>query len=421
MSWSEQEKKLKNKLLNYDEDVNNDELWASLSQRSESKKKALWLPIIIACLTGMLITTSIAWYIIQDKNNSLNLLTVQLNKSNLAYKKCAGQTMVAPVSPSNTNSMDENKMSIQNNFNTNNFKSSEYTQNSNNKTEFKKTIATTVSVNEGQHSASSLIKPEEVNARTLQYCNDLPILTIMPNIHHTSVIKPNLSTSHKKKMLLNKSSQMYVSMNTGMSIVTEKAVLNEIKSKKSFIPVLAYKVGLGMEKKLTDRFSFIGELFYATSISKLQYSKTTKDQIILNDTSLITVDEFGNNLYETDKVTGTKITTVRGEAYNTSKTAGINVLMSYQFNTRLNTKIGLGYNVWESHRGINYESLNKFNKSNTDLKLKTNYSLGLSYLLFKNMRLDAMCIYSQGQYIDNNKVYQRTNFTPLLGFSFRIK
>lgn len=422
MSWSEQEKKLKNKLLNYEEEVNNEALWESLNKRNKDKKNSLLLPVIIAALSGMFVTAILSWMILKEKNENIMVLNAQLDKSTSDYLRCTRSNKEIPK---------EEVGSIRNPIAHELGNPRLEKQNKSNNPIFKKTYQVGInkdidgkrndSAFESQNKIPTAENPVNESRReafTIQSLSSLPATLLQTTFPHKKLLHKAVN---KKTTIIKKIHSIYISGHAGIPVMMDQSVLTEQKTTKAYTPVLAYKLGLGMEHKLTDRISLRGELSYAFFANKLQYSKTTTEQISLNDTSLVTIDELGNSLYEIDKVSGTKIKKVKGEAFNISKAISINILFAHDINPKLNARLGLGYNVYEVNRGINYKTLKKFNDNDNSFRFKINYTIGLSYQLYKNAYLDANCIYSKSQYISDDLVYKRSNFTPFIGISYWLK
>lgn len=420
MSWSEQEKNLKNKLLNYAEEVNNEALWAVLSNRQKPNRKMNFLPLLIAALTGMLSTSMVGWHIIHDKNEKIINLSEALYKVNLNYANCTknnikpNKEITNIESPALASTLIEKDI-IKNKKAQTKIQKAKFNDVNNSKINVN---VNTIDKSDSKSETTTANKHESLVIRN-QIEPILPIDNVKCNLN--AGLSPNVLFFPPVKTKKINSNTLYISGHTGIPFTFDQPITNEQKIKKMFTPVLANKLSFGIKKRIIEKLDLSGELSYSVLTSKLNYTTTTVDQIYLTDTSLVTIDEFGNNLYAIDQVAATKITDRKGEAYNVSKAIALNLSLSYQVMGKLNARIGFGYNVWESNRGLQYETLNKFTNDDNIIKYKTNYTVGFEYNIYKALHLDVMCIYSRSNYINSNYIYQRSSYTPLIGINYWIK
>ena len=423
MSWSEQEKNLKSKLLNYTEDVNNDELWNVISQRTKSERKSSVFPIVTISIICLLLSMLMSAYLINEKNNSIFKLNKKIKEQETIIKDCAENnsliskkqnTLLNTIDLLKTNSEVESKLKNKNNS----VKDHKTTSLSSNKI---------IAMNKIEKlKDETIIKEATLETEKL---NNVSEVAYPSNLLPLDILKQELIFKQDQsgfkssftKPLLQKQYSYFISIHGGSPFTNELNLSSENKKAYTFSPVLANRFSLGINKNINNKINIRGEMMYELLVSKHLYNSTKIDQINLNDTSLITIDPIGNYLVDIDNVIGTKITTKKGEVYNVSNTFGVNVSLAYSIKTKLRGRVGIGYNLWQHNRGINKETSIKFDTNDKMFGYKTNYMIGLDYKLSKCLYLDILFNYSKSNYALNNAIYQRKYYTPMIGIAYWMR
>lgn len=428
MSWIDKENYIKNKLLSYEEEVNTDALWEKLSSQKESKNRPYWLPLIIGFILGIGLTSIVAARIVSQKNNQIAILDSEVNDAKKDIIHCKESYLVLSKKQDVYDlerSIQEKKYEKRHYSSLNSHRVSDAMPNKLNDNKDLQVVDLSTKTNNKNEiilniNQDHLNEKEKHKNLNINYLSCKPILPVTLKYSTLFFLKLNF-TQNKIKPLFRNDNTLFVSSYVGIPIVREQAIASDVITKEIFKPVISHSISFGMRKQLNKSISVSGSFSFNRSVSKLDYFSKVTEQITTKDTSSVTIDEVGNLNYEINDVSFTKISTTKGQAYNITNFIDFKASFNYKLMSRLTIKAGLGYNIWQSNKGINKANLAKFNNNDHILNYHFNYGAGLNYQLTRNLSLDLVSDFYQARYVIKKQAYERTNILPKIGLTYDLK
>ncbi|MFZ1704580.1 MAG: hypothetical protein WAT79_09530 [Saprospiraceae bacterium] len=423
MDWKDRENKLANALRNHEENLDTAELWKGIQPELPIQKKKNRTGLLLLLLVGMTLGFLFSNFL---QKNTINSLKTNLDNSRSAYtsielelKKCQQITSqhnqnFTNESPTFVTTLIPEKKSQK-----------KVDKQKTNDSSFKgeRTLGESPLDDKNELVSTQKVKQYDL-PEVVEEWSFLDRISLKKVAFNSTTLK--LKPSHKpfQKIPLRNNIAYYTSLYLGASLIQDQKISLEEKTSHNHAPLYSWAAEIGLQKRGGQRWFWNLAVMYQNNHSKINYDVTTKESLLITDTTSIIIDEAGLQQVTVGDVWATKIVRKKGVSYANTQSIALSPHLEFNLMAKKRNSLGLKLGVnfplisWTKGSVLDAKKgLHTIQKQPTFFQ-NPSYTGGFIYhtILF-DVPIGFLCqvIYGKQEITTNQHIYARNYWLPQAG------